>query len=278
MINFLKLFKLFGAISLGLFIFASVILVTNFRDRLSSEFTGGALITLRSELSLKDLQSEIAKCGLENFQLKEVSGGEGFLLRLTESYAEKAQECLKDKVSVIGSEFVSAIISEETRTKGLIGLLVALGAMLIYLSVRFEKFFALGALIALIHDVVITLGFYIFLFDRYLSLQLLISVLTLIGYSVNDTIVVFDRIREELDKEDTVNSAFNKALNLVLGRCTKTSLLTLAVVVLLIVIGGEGIADFSLFFLVGTVVGTYSSIFIAAPIVYSLLGAKKKLN
>jgi preprotein translocase subunit SecF len=278
MINFLKLFKLFGAISLGLFIFASVILVTNFRDRLSSEFTGGALITLRSELSLKDLQSEIAKCGSENFQLKEVSGGEGFLLRLSESFAEKAQECLKDKVSVTGSEFVSAIISEETRTKGLIGLLVALGAMLIYLSVRFEKFFALGALIALIHDVVITLGFYIFFFDRYLSLQLLISVLTLIGYSVNDTIVVFDRIREELDKEDTVNSAFNKALNLVLGRCIKTSLLTLAVVVLLIFIGGEGIADFSLFFLVGTVVGTYSSIFIAAPIVYSLLVAKKKLN
>jgi len=130
----------------------------------------------------------------------------------------------------------------------------------------------------LIHDVVITLGFYIFLFDRYLSLQLLISVLTLIGYSVNDTIVVFDRLREELDKEDTVNSAFNKALNLVLGRCIKTSLLTLAVVVLLIFIGGEGIADFSLFFLVGTVVGTYSSIFVAAPFVYSLLVAKKKLN
>ena len=278
MINFVKLFKLVGAVSLGLFIFSIVILATNFRDRLSSEFTGGALITLSSELSLKDLQSEIVKCGLENFQLKEVSGGEGFLLRLSESFAEKAQECLKDKVSITGSEFVSAIISEETRTRGLIGFLVALGAMLIYLSVRFEKFFALGALIALIHDVVISLGFYIFLFDRYLSLQLLISVLTLIGYSVNDTIVVFDRIREELDKEDTVKSAFNKALNKVLGRCIKTSLLTLSVVVLLIFIGGEGIADFSLFFLVGTVIGTYSSIFIAAPVVYSLLGAKRKPN
>tara|TARA_B100001123_G_scaffold2207_3_gene3066 strand:- start:2824 stop:3831 length:1008 start_codon:yes stop_codon:yes gene_type:complete len=178
------------------------------------------------------------------------------------------QEC---EVQMRRVEFVGPQVGEELTEDGGLAMLYALIGILVYVAWRFEWRFALGAIIALVHDVAITIGFFS-LTGLEFSLPVLAAVLAVIGYSLNDTIVVFDRIRENFRKmrRGTVSEIMNRAINQTLRRTVLTSLTTLLVVLTLLLIGGEIIKGFAAALLIGVLVGTYSSIFVASPSVLSM--------
>lgn len=173
----------------------------------------------------------------------------------------------EDNVSIVSTDMVGPKVGAELREKALWAIIISLIAMLIYIGIRFDFRFAPGAIIALAHDVIITIGFLIAL-GREFSLTVVASLLTLAGYSINDTIVVFDRIREGKTKyaKMSIEERVNRSLNETLSRTVLTSLLTLFAVVALLIFGGEVIRDFSIAFTFGVIIGTYSSIFIASPV------------
>jgi len=159
-------------------------------------------------------------------------------------------------------------IGRELKRRAVWSIVVALLGIIIYLSWRFELGFAIGAIVALAHDVLVTVGVYS-LFGRQLSLPIVAALLTIVGYSVNDTIVVFDRIREDLRliRNKSFKEICNLSINQTLSRTLLTSLTTLITVVMLLVFGGGAINDFALALCIGVLVGTYSSIFVATPVV-----------
>ncbi|MCS6893190.1 MAG: protein translocase subunit SecF [Deltaproteobacteria bacterium] len=268
--DFVSNFRYFSIISLIFFVFSCYIVVTKSAYQLGLEFAGGSLYKVNSEKSETELQEKLRSCGLKNFQLR--AGGESLFLLRTGSNTDLdfVSKCLDNFGSVISFENFSPLISDEIKRQGVIAGVLALITMFVYLAVRFEKFFALGACLALAHDVIISLGLYLLL-DNFISLQALVGALTLVGYSVNDTIIVFDRIREELNKEGNLKEIFNKSINATLGRSVKTSFITLVSVVVIWFFGQEAIVEFASYFLIGIIVGTYSSIFVAAPSVLFLL-------
>jgi preprotein translocase subunit SecF len=166
-----------------------------------------------------------------------------------------------ERVEVVGPQ-----VGQDLRTKALRALLFAMIGILIYITFRFEFRFAVGAVLALIHDVFITVGLFSLL-NKEFTLPIIAALLTIVGDSLNDTIVVFDRIRErmKLKKKETYEETINQSINQTLGRTLLTSLTTLVVVLALFILGGEVIHDFSFALIVGIFVGTYSSIFIASP-------------
>ncbi len=182
--------------------------------------------------------------------------------------ASGATDCM---VQMRRVEFVGPQVGDELTNQGSLAMLYALIGILIYVTVRFEWRFAIGSVVALVHDVIITIGvFSLFQFD--FSLPVLAAVLAVIGYSLNDTIVVYDRIREnfrKMRKSSTVE-IINHAINQTLPRTVLTSLTTLIVVLTLLIFGGEVIRGFSIALLTGVIIGTYSSIFVASPAVLVL--------
>jgi len=177
------------------------------------------------------------------------------------------QECGLGSFSLRGSEVVGPKIGAEMRNKAVLATLYALGGMLIYIAFRFEWIYGLAAVIAVFHDVIITLGLFS-LFDKEISLNVIAALLTLVGYSMNDTIVVFDRIREHLrlSRKELFPNLVNDSINQTLSRTVLTSGLTLVAAVCLLVFGGAALNGFSFALVAGIVVGTYSSIFVASPI------------
>ena len=165
-------------------------------------------------------------------------------------------------------EMVGPKVGKDLRQKGIKAIIFALIGILIYVSWRFEFRFAVGAVVALAHDVMITLGVFSLL-DKEISLPVLAAFLTIVGYSLNDTIVVYDRIRENMRKRgnEPFSRVINRSINETLSRTILTSLTTLIVVVVLFVLGGGVIHNFALALLVGIIVGTYSSIYVASPVV-----------
>ncbi len=192
--------------------------------------------------------------------------------------ADGLQQCLADEgtispcqVQMRRVEFVGPQVGDELTNQGGLAVLYALLAILIYVTFRFEWRFAIGSVIALLHDVIITLGiFSVFQFD--FSLSVLAAVLAVVGYSLNDTIVVYDRIRENFRKirKHSAFEIINTSINQTLPRTVLTSLTTLIVVLILLIFGGEVIRGFSIALLIGVIVGTYSSIFVASPMVLVL--------
>jgi len=166
-----------------------------------------------------------------------------------------------------GNDTIGPQIGQELRKKGLISLLLALIGIVIYISFRFEFAFAMGAITALLHDVLITIGLFC-LFGRQLSAPIIGALLTVVGYSVNDTIVVFDRIREDwlLDKQTPRDKLANISINRTLSRTILTSVTTLITVIMLLIFGGGAINDFALCLTIGVLVGTYSSVYVATPV------------
>ena len=154
---------------------------------------------------------------------------------------------------------------------GLLAISLSLAAMLFYIWIRFEWQFSLGAIIALIHDVVIVLGIFSLL-DFEVSLAVIAAFLTIVGYSLNDTIVIFDRVRENVKglKNATLSSVINESINQSMSRTIITSLTTLFVVLVLFIVGGEVIHTFAFALIVGVIIGTYSSIFVASPVVIKM--------
>lgn len=170
---------------------------------------------------------------------------------------------------VVRQEMVGPKVGKDLRAKALLSVFWAVLGILIYISIRFRFRFAVAAIVALIHDVLITVGVFS-LFNREISLTIIAALLTIVGYSLNDTIVVFDRIRENSKALRSLpySEQINASINMTLGRTLLTSLTTFIVVLSLFILGGEVIRDFALALMVGIVVGTYSSIFVASPVLY----------
>lgn len=168
---------------------------------------------------------------------------------------------------IVKQDFVGPTIGAELRQKALVAVLIGLIGILSYITYRFEFAFALGAVAALFHDVIVTMGVYLF-FDFNISVATLAAALTIVGYSVNDTIIIFDRMREEIFKRQKFDliEVMNFSISATLSRTVITSLLTLFSALALLLFGGGAIADLSLFLVVGVITGTYSTIFIASPV------------
>jgi preprotein translocase subunit SecF len=206
----------------------------------------------------------------------EASSGE-YSIRLPEGETTKAvRELIQTELDgefgegitkIIKTDFVGPTIGKELRRKGLIAISIGLLCILGYISYRFEFAFALGAVAALFHDVIIAMGLYLYA-GHEINVATLAAALTIVGYSVNDTIIVFDRVREEIFKQQsmTLEEIINFSINNTLSRTVITSLLTLFSAVALLVFGGGAINDLAFFLFVGVICGTYSTIFIAAPV------------
>lgn len=175
-----------------------------------------------------------------------------------------------DKGEILSSDFVGPVVGRELKRKALIAVVLSLLGILVYIAWRFEFAFALGAVVALFHDVIVATGVYL-LAGHDLNMGVLAAALTIVGYSVNDTIVIFDRVREEIfkRKDYDLESLMNDCVNVTLSRTLITSLLTLFAAVALLVFGGGAIRDLSVYLVAGIIAGSYSTIFIASPIVLS---------
>ena len=185
--------------------------------------------------------------------------------------SERVQEALKEglgeQINFRRIDFVGPVVSEELTTKGAQALAFAIAMMLVYIWLRFEWQFSLGAIAALVHDVILTIGFFS-ITQLEFNLQIIAAILTIIGYSMNDTVVVYDRVRENLRKykKKPLVELLNLSVNETLSRTVMTSLTTLIALFALFFLGGEGLRGFSFAMIWGVIVGTYSSVFVAAPI------------
>jgi len=255
------------------------------------DFTGGTMIELsyKEEVKLESIRSTLEKNGYGDAIVQNFGSIHDVLIRLpileTENMAELSNEVVatlqsgnESKVDVRRVEFVGPQVGEELTEQGGLAMLYALIGILIYVSLRFEYRFAIGSVVALVHDVLLTLGFFSILQLEF-DLTVLAAILAIIGYSLNDTIVVFDRIRETFLKmrKGTSEVIVNRALNDTLSRTLMTSATTLLVVTSLFFFGGEVIHAFSIALMLGIVVGTYSSVYIASNTILSMGVSKADL-
>ena len=191
----------------------------------------------------------------------------GRAIEIGEQLAEQLRLASQSEITLAGSDFVSAKAGQDLAEESGLGILVALGAIMVYISVRFQLKFAIGAVVALLHDVIITLGVFS-VFRIQFDLTVLAALLAVIGYSLNDTIIVADRIRENLRRQrrGTMVELVNLSLNQTLSRTLITSGTTLMVVVSLLVIGSEAVRGFCIAMTVGIIAGTYSTVYIASAL------------
>ena len=185
-----------------------------------------------------------------------------------DSLAAMLQQETRSQVTLLGSDYVSAKVGEELAEQGGLGMLVALGIIMVYIAVRFQLKFSVGAVVALAHDLIITLGIFS-VFQMEFNLNTLAAMLAIIGYSLNDTIVVSDRIRENFRRlrKGSPIEMVNASLNQTLSRTLITSLTTLLVLFSILFIGGESTQGFAIALIIGVVIGTYSSIYIASNVI-----------
>jgi preprotein translocase subunit SecF len=222
---------------------------------------GGQNITVQTygASSQRQIMIRVPETGKEQ-------GGE--LSSISESVEKAIQAANLGKFSVVGREIVGPVVGEELRSKGLLATALSLAGILIYITLRYQLSFAVGAVVATIHDLLIVMSFLAF-FRYDLSLNVIAAILTLTGYSMNDTIVIFDRVRENLRgmRRDNINEVVNASINQTLNRTLITGGTTFLAVVALFLFGGEVLKGFAFTMIVGVITGTYSSIFIAAAIV-----------
>lgn len=251
------------------------------------DFKGGSLIELKTKSGNADiaaLRDKLNGLGLGNVQIQEFGAPDDVLIRLEEQPGGESaqQEALKKVTAATDAEYVQRrvevvgpAVSSELRTTGFIAVAAGILAIVAYVWFRFEWQFAVGAVVALTHDVLVTAGIFS-LFQIQFDLSTVAALLTILGYSVNDTVVVSDRIRENLRKfkKMDLNELLNLSINETLSRTILTGMTAIAVLSSLYIFGGEVIRSFNLAMLLGVIVGTYSSIFIAAPLL-GYLGVKR---
>lgn len=279
-INFMRYRKI--AISISLILFVSSIGSIFMRGlSLGLDFSGGTLVEIQYEetVNLQEIRNVLSQNGYEDFQVVNYGSSLDVLIKIAD---QPGNSSLGDQIfSLLSSqnfsgelkriEFVGPQIGSELRDQGGLGMLVALGMILLYVAFRFQYKFALGAVAALGHDVVIILGlFSIFAWD--FDLSVLAALLAVIGYSLNDSIVVSDRIRENFRSERalTPEKLINLSLNQTLSRTIITSFTTLLVLFALFFFGGDTVRGFSLGLIIGVLIGTYSSLYIVTTILISL--------
>jgi preprotein translocase subunit SecF len=242
------------------------------------DFTGGTVIELgyTEPAEVTEITAALAADGIEDATVQYFGSNRDILIRIAPQEGEEASAALSDRVFRLLSaqadaeidlrrvEFVGPQVGEELREQGGLAVLFALIGILVYVALRFEWRFAVGAVVALVHDVLFTLGVFSLFYIPF-DLTVLAAVLAVIGYSLNDTIVIFDRIRENFRKmrKGTVIEISNRSINQTLSRTIITSGTTLLVLFALYFLGGEAIAGFSLALIIGILVGTYSTIYIA---------------
>jgi preprotein translocase subunit SecF len=242
------------------------------------DFEGGTLVQLKfpEAPAIDSIRSSLKEIGLADSTIQEFGSPDTILIRVERADGElkemgsRIKKALEEKKGFTGIliervEMVGPKVGKDLRTKAMLSILYAIIGIVIYISWRFELQYAIAAIIALLHDVLITMGAFSML-DKEFTLVIVAAFLTIIGYSLNDTIVVFDRIRENTRRrsKESLSDVINTSINQTLSRTLLTSGTTLLVVVALFFLGGEIIHDFSFALLVGVVVGTYSSIFIAS--------------
>jgi len=257
------------------------------QDNFGVDFAGGTalLVTYEQKVDTGELRKALDAAGIKGhlqYQKEMMKDNEFLEVRVGVEHGQIVKELLLAEFTDAGFEIVKedevgGQIGAEMRRKGLLALVWALVGIVIYITIRFEFSFAVAAIVALVHDVLITVGIYCVL-GRELSLPVVAALLTVVGYSVNDTIVVFDRIRENLKlmRGKTYIEVANTSLNQTLSRTLLTSLTTLLSIGILLVFGGGSINDFALTLFIGVIVGTYSSIFVATPVTLLWHRGKKK--
>ena len=289
MINFSKFYKLFNLISTALVV-VSILLLFFKGLNFGVDFKGGTLIELRAndnKINIASLRDSFNNMNLGDVNIKKFGNDKDFLIKIEQrDTSSNAIEIIKkDLTNAIGNSFnfrrvenVGPKVSSELLKSGIIAIALSLAAMLFYIWVRFEWQFSLGAILALFHDVIITLGFFS-LFNLEINLSIVAAILTIVGYSMNDTVVIYDRVRENLRKFSDIKifELTNISINETLSRTIITSVTTLLALFSIYLFGGEILNGFSLAMIMGVIFGTYSSIYIANPILVKLRVSQKTI-
>ncbi|OUE46959.1 protein-export membrane protein SecF [Billgrantia desiderata SP1] len=271
----------------ALLLVASIVSLLFQQLNLGLDFTGGTLVEVRYTVapSLDAIRQVLEQAGFRDVSVQTFGASTEVLIRLQQAFepdvGDQVVALLRadgDTVELVRAEFVGAQVGEQLRDQSGLGLLVALGVVMLYVAFRFQYKFAIGAVLALLHDVLIVVGIFS-LFQLDFDLTVLAALLAVIGYSLNDTIVVYDRIRETIrtSRIDDMPAIFNEAINLTLSRTLATSGTTLLVLMALLLLGGDMIHHFSIALILGVVVGTFSSIYVAAALLLAVKLERKDL-
>ncbi|WP_447926827.1 MULTISPECIES: protein translocase subunit SecF [unclassified Vreelandella] len=274
-------------IASAIMLVVSIIAIAVFNLNLGLDFTGGTLIEVRygAAPSLDAVRQLLESNGFQDVSVQTFGASTEVLIRLQQAFdpdvGTEVVGLLResgDSVNLIRAEFVGAQVGDQLRDQSGMGLMVALGVVMLYVALRFQYKFAIGALLALVHDVIIVVGVFA-LFQLDFNLTVLAAILAVIGYSLNDTIVVYDRIRESIrtSQIDDMPQIFNEAINATLSRTLATSGTTVLVLLALLILGGDMIQNFAVALLIGIVVGTFSSIYISGALLLPLKLSREDL-
>jgi len=289
-ISFNKFYKVFNLVSIFLVIISFILLLFKGLNY-GVDFKGGTLIELRakdSQITISKLRQSLMNMNLGDVSVKQFGNQNDYLIKFEKKDSSNSNLINKIKLDLTKSigpgfnfrrvESVGPKVSSELLKSGMIAIALSLAAMLFYIWIRFEWQFSLGAIVALFHDVIITLGIFS-LFSLEINLSIVAALLTIVGYSMNDTVVIFDRVRENLKKFSDIKifELTNISINETLSRTIITSITTLLALLSIYFFGGEILKGFSLAMILGVIFGTYSSIYIANPILVFLRVSQKTI-
>ena len=281
-INFLRVKNIATILSI-LALISSLFFLVYKNLNFGIDFKGGTLIEIKkdTQLSIAEIRNQLSELNIGDIQIQTFGSDDIILIRIENSKnliinadmssIELIRSSLGNDVIIQRTEIVGPKVSSELIQKGIIAIIIAVLLMLFYIWIRFEWQFSIGAVTALIHDVMITMGIFSFLQIEF-NLSIIAALLTIIGYSMNDTVVVYDRIRENLRKYKQMNifDLINQSLNETMSRTLLTSVTTLLALFSLYFLGGEVLKGFTLAMIIGVFIGTYSSVFIASQIILYL--------
>ncbi|SHE40528.1 preprotein translocase subunit SecF [Modicisalibacter ilicicola DSM 19980] len=270
----------YAFIASGVLLLVSVLTLLFQQLNLGLDFTGGTLVEVRyaSAPALDTIRQLLEDAGFRDVSVQTFGATNEILVRLQQAFdpnvGDQVTEILRqsgESVNLVRAEFVGAQVGGQLRDQSGLGMLVALGVVMLYVAFRFQYKFAFGALLALIHDVTIVLGVFS-LFQLEFDLTVLAAILAVIGYSLNDTIIVYDRIRENIRKSriDDMAVIFNDSINQTLARTLATSGTTLLVLLALLLLGGDMIHNFALALIIGVIIGTFSSVYVASALLIAI--------
>jgi len=289
-LNFSNLFRKANILSI-LAVLISILFIFFKGLNFGIDFKGGTLIEIRidqNNIGTSEIRNSLSKMNLGDINVKEFGKKGDFLIKIEKASGENKEfistikknisEKLQSDVSFRRVENVGPKVSGELLKQGLTAIMLSLAAMLFYIWVRFEWQFSIGAIIALIHDVTITLGIFSIL-SFEINLSIVAAVLTIVGYSMNDTVVIYDRIRENLLKFSKIgiNEIADISINETLSRTIITSVTTLLALFSIFILGGEILRGFSFAMILGVIIGTFSSVFVASPVLSYFKVSQKTL-
>ncbi|HAR94799.1 MAG TPA: protein translocase subunit SecF [Deltaproteobacteria bacterium] len=258
------------------------VMVSMGKANMSVDFTGGTNLHIKFDriIPTADLRNALSAGGLKDIQIQRISGTREFIIKtkMSDSKDERTQDRvsrslttnLQAKFEILGANMVEPSVGESLKRNAIIAIVLALVCIIIYIAWRFTFIFGIAATIATLHDVLVLLGVF-YLLGREMNILFITALLTTAGYSLTDTVVVFDRIREnraKMKSREDFGDIINASINEVLSRTIITSVTTLLAIGAILVLGGEVLFDFSLALFIGVLIGTYSSVFVASPLIF----------